>query len=80
MKANLNTLISMTEANRNFSKVAKQVDLNGSAIIMKNNAPKYIVADYNKIDQNLLNNDMSVEEAFNFLVNKYEQAFEELAK
>jgi antitoxin Phd len=30
-------ILSMTEANQNFSRVAKMVDQNGAAIIMKNN-------------------------------------------
>lgn len=35
------TMVSMTEANQNFSKVARLVDEKGSAVIMKNNMPKY---------------------------------------
>ena len=39
-------LISMTEANQNFSKVVRQVDENGLAVILKNNRPKYMVVDF----------------------------------
>ena len=35
MTVNTDTLVSITEANRNFSKVARLVDENGSAIIRK---------------------------------------------
>ena len=35
MTVNTNTLVSITEANQNFSKVARIVDENGSAIILK---------------------------------------------
>mgnify|MGYP001033516100 CR=1 FL=1 len=41
MMVNTNNLVSLTEANRNFSKVARLVDERGSAVILKNNAPRY---------------------------------------
>ena len=37
MKAELDNLVSMKEANQNFSKVARMVDANGSVVILKNN-------------------------------------------
>ena len=40
MKIDLNNLVSITEANQNFSKVARMVDENGAAVILKNNSPK----------------------------------------
>lgn len=45
------TLISITEANQNFSKVTRLVDEKGAAVIMKNNAPKYIVIEFSKIEK-----------------------------
>jgi antitoxin Phd len=44
MKVDLNNLISITEANQNFSKVARMVDEKGAAVILKNNVPRL----YNK--------------------------------
>lgn len=44
------TMVSMTEANQNFSKVARLVDEKGSAVIMKNNMPKYLVMDFSKAE------------------------------
>ena len=35
MKVNINNLVSISEANQNFSKVARLVDENGAAIILK---------------------------------------------
>ena len=49
MMISTDTLISITEANQNFSKVARLVDEKGAAVIMKNNAPKYIVIEFSKI-------------------------------
>ncbi len=50
MKIDTRTMVSITEANQNFSKVARLVDEMGSAVIMKNNAPKYVLINYDKID------------------------------
>ena len=33
MKVNINNLVSISEANQNFSKVARLVDENGAAVI-----------------------------------------------
>ena len=49
MKVNLKNLVSMTEANQNFSKVARLVDENGAAVILKNNVPKYVIIEYNEL-------------------------------
>lgn len=43
MKINTKNLVSITEANQNFSKVARLVDEQGSAVILKNNNPKYVI-------------------------------------
>ncbi len=40
MTIDTKTLISISEANQNFSKVARLVDEYGSAVILKNNIPK----------------------------------------
>lgn len=50
MTIDTNTMISITEANQNFSKVAKVVDEHGTAVILKNNAPKYLVIDFSKAE------------------------------
>ena len=50
MVVNTNTLIPMTEANQNFSKVTRLVDEAGLAVILKNNKPRYIVVDFDEYD------------------------------
>lgn len=47
-----NTIVSITEANKNFSKVARLVDEKGTAVIMKNNVPRYLIIDFSKADNN----------------------------
>lgn len=46
MKIDTNTLISISDANQNFSKVAKLVDKYGAAVILKNNKPLYIITEF----------------------------------
>ena len=48
---NTDSLISITEANQNFSKVARVVDEKGAAVILKNNVPRYIVIEFSLAEQ-----------------------------
>ncbi len=41
-------MVSMTDANQNFSRVAKLADQHGTVVIIKNNKPKYILIDIDK--------------------------------
>lgn len=45
-----NSIFSMTQANQNFSAVARTVDSNGEAVVFKNNKPKYLILDMEKQD------------------------------
>ena len=51
MKVSTSTLISITEANQNFSKVARLVDEKGSAVILKNNVPRYLVIEFSQAEK-----------------------------
>ena len=51
MKINTNNLVSITEANQNFSKVARLVDENGSAVILKNNVPRYLIVEFGQAEE-----------------------------
>ena len=48
MTVNTNTLVAMTEANQNFSKVTRLVDEEGIAVILKNNKPRIAAARQNR--------------------------------
>lgn len=80
MQVNINNLVSISEANQNFSKVARMVDENGAAVILKNNVPRYVLIDYSKFEQDTIAEDVTVEEAANNILIKHLKAFEELAK
>lgn len=51
MTVDTNTMISITEANQNFSKVTRVVDEYGTAVILKNNVPRYLVIDFSKAEE-----------------------------
>ena len=51
MQINTNSLVSISEANQNFSKVARLVDENGAAIILKNNVPRYVILEYSQLQK-----------------------------
>ena len=80
MNIDTNTIVSVSEANQNFSRVTRIADRNGQAVIIKNNRPKYILLD---IDQSPLL-DMTDDEKIDIvaarILKKYKPAFEELAK
>ena len=80
MKVNLNNLISITEANQNFSKVARMVDEKGAVVILKNNAPRYVVIDYSKLQEETFGDNISFQEATTKYLTKYAKAFEEQSK
>ena len=50
MNIDSRTIISVTDANQNFSRVAKIVEDNGQAVIFKRNKPKYVMLDVNNPD------------------------------
>lgn len=80
MNVNTNTLVSITEANRNFSKVARLVDENGSAVILKNNIPRYLVIEFSRAEGEQLANDEDIMEISKRLIAKNKEAYEVLAK
>jgi len=81
MNINIDNLVSISEANQNFSKVARLVDERGTAIILRNNAPRYVLIDYNLLRQgNTAADDMDVENIASRVLTKHIKAFEKLAK
>ena len=80
MNVNINNLVSISEVNQNFSKIARMVDKTGSAIILKNNKPRYILMDYNQLDNVEIAEDEEVMEVAKNILFKHKKAFEELAK
>lgn len=80
MTVNTNSLVSITEANHNFSKVARLVDENGSAVILKNNVPRYVVLEFSELEKMQTASDEDVGTVSERLISKNLQAYMELAK
>ena len=51
MLVNTHKIVSISEANQNFSKIAKMVEQDKSVVIMKNNKPKYILLDFDEFSK-----------------------------
>ena len=80
MTIDTNAMVSITEANQNFSKVARLVDERGSVVILKNNAPRYLVIDFSKVDESAVAKDDDVLEVSKRLLEQNKEAYEVLAK
>ncbi len=79
MNINTKTMVSITEANQNFSKVARLVDAHGSAVILKNNSPKYIIFEFNEAENTAADTD-TLSMISEKLIKRNAKIYEELAK
>ena len=78
MKTDTKNLVSITEANQNFSQVAKKVEQNGEVIILKNNKPQYVVS---KFDENKFSTEMEMLTIIaKMILTEHSKAFKELAQ
>ena len=80
MNINTETITTMTEANQNFSKVAKVAENNGQAVIFKNNKPKFLLIDIDSNSYFDITDDERIDVAAKRIMNRFKPAFEELAK
>ena len=80
MTIDTNTMVSISEANQNFSKVARLVDERGSAVILKNNVPRYLVIDFSKADEDKKESDEDVLSISKKHIAQNKEAYEVLSK
>lgn len=80
MKVSTSTLVSITEANQNFSKVARLVDEKGSAVILKNNVPRYLVIEFSQAEKMQEVEDEDVLAISSRLMAQNKEAYEVLAQ
>ncbi len=80
MNIDTNTIVPISVANQNFSKVARLVDQYGSAVIMKNNTPRYIIYEFNQADAKQAADDEDVIASSMKLMQRNAHVYEELAK
>ena len=80
MTVNTDNLVSITEANQNFSRVARMVDEKGSVVILKNNTPRYLLVEFNSAEKEPVADDEDVMSISKRLIAKNRKAYEVLAK
>lgn len=73
------SLVSLTEVNQNFSRVARMVDERGSVVTLRNNVPRYVVIDFDQLEDTAASDD-EVLAAGAMFINKHREAFDELLK
>lgn len=80
MNVNTNNLVSITEANQNFSRVARMVDENGSVVILKNNTPRYLLIEFEKAEKEQIADNEDLLTVSKRLIDKNRETYEVLAK
>lgn len=80
MNINTKTITTMTEANQNFSKVARVAENNGQAVIFKNNKPKFLLIDVESNAYFDITDDEKIDIAAKRVMERFKPAFKELAK
>ena len=80
MTIRTDSIVSVTDANRNFSRVTRIADSQGQAVIFKNNRPKYLLIDMDSAPYFEMTDDEKIDVVAARILKKYHAAFEELAK
>ena len=80
MMIDTSALVSMTQANQNFSQVAKLVDQRGAVVVLKNNAPRYLIIDFSQAEAMQTASDEDLLAVSSRLIEKNRTAYEALAK
>lgn len=75
-----NQVLSVSEANQNFSKATRIVDKKGSVVIFKNNKPKYLLVNIQNNPMIDLTDDEKIDVVAKRILERHKRAFEELAK
>ena len=80
MQIDTNTIVSVTEANQNFSRVSRIAEKSGQAVIFKNNRPKFLLIDVERSPVLELTDDEKIDIVAARILNRFRPAFDELAK
>jgi antitoxin Phd len=77
---NTKKIVTITDANQNFSKVARLVDEEKSVVILKNNRPKYVLIEYEEFAKEAKSEEDKLQDIANRVLENNIGAFRELAK
>lgn len=73
-------MVTITDANQNFSRIARMVDEEKSVVIMKNNKPKYIIIEFDEFAKDVKSEEEKIDEIADRVLSENIAAFKELAK
>lgn len=79
MKIDSKKMVSISEANQNFSKVARLVDQMGSVTILKNNQPSYVLIKFDEESEEFLEKTKLLELSERY-IKKNDKAYKKLAE
>ena len=80
MNIDTNAIVTATEANQNFSRVAHIAEKRGRVVVFKNNRPKLLVIDLDTEPQVEMTEDEKIDFVAARILREHMAAFEELAK
>lgn len=80
MTIDTNAIVTATEANQHFSRVARMAEKKGRVVVFKNNRPKLLVIDLDTEPQIDMTEDEKLEFVAARILREHRAAFEELAK
>lgn len=80
MQIDTKTIISVTEANQNFSKVTRIAEKCGQAVIFENSRPRYMLIDLDNSPVLDMTDDEKIDVVAARILKRFKPAFEELAK
>ncbi|ABO51509.1 prevent-host-death family protein [Desulforamulus reducens MI-1] len=79
MDISTDCIVSISDANQNFSKVARLVDEKKKVIVMKNNKPRYLIIDFDDYEAQVLE-EQRLNKIANDILEKNFNAFKRLAE
>ena len=80
MLTNPENTVAISEANKNFSLVARRVDADGAVIVTRNNKPAYIVISYPAARESERASNEDVQSEARHYMADHRAAFEALAR
>ena len=80
MTFDTNAVFTATEANQNFSRVARMAEKKGRVLVFKQNRPKLLVIDLDTEPQIEMSEDEKLRFVAERILREHRAAFEELAK
>ena len=80
MKNDTNKIVSLSDANQDFTHVTRIADKYGQAVIYKNDKPKYLLLDIESNSVPDMTDDEKIDIVAARIMERYRPAFLELAK